>query len=428
MVFAEISTANSNVNANASEKKKKIKRREELEKEFSAQVRENEGEAANHGIYFDDSNYDYMQHMRELGSAAGQGAEAGEACYIEATVTDGGKGKVKGKVGLVEALRDVNLDDTRSMASGSVASSKAKELLDADMLPSEFVRKKTYQDQQDVPDSIAGFQPDMDPRLREVLEALDDEAYVDDEEDIFAELAQDELVTDERTWEAFAPDVDEDDGWESDDTVKAGLSKGARKNTAEMLDSSQDTTHDDDDDDPAAAATGPDSNDWMAEYNKFKRDTQRSNRQKKEAVQSEAGMMSTYTGLSSLTGKKRRKRKGALTTSSGYSMSSSVLARTEVESLLDSRFDKIEEEYANDDMGDAEDDDGAMSQISGFSKTSRMSNATPKITPAFNSVMDDFLDNHYVVGRSRLKKGPHQTGLEQLDEIRKGLGPAVVRT
>ena len=57
-----------------------------------------------------------------------------------------------------------------------------------DMAPSEFVRKTTYQDQQNIPDALAGFQPDMDPRLREVLEALEDDAYVDDDEDIFDNL------------------------------------------------------------------------------------------------------------------------------------------------------------------------------------------------------------------------------------------------
>ena len=409
MVFAEMPVANASAG-------KKIKGRDELEEEFSTEVRANEGEAAIHGIYFDDSKYDYMQHMRDLGAATG-----GDACYIEAKATDGGKGlnKGKGKVGLEDALRGIQLDDTRSIASGSVTSSKAKDLLDADMLPSEFVQRKTYQDQQNVPDAIAGFQPDMDPRLREVLEALDDDAYVDDEEDIFEELAQDELVTDEGAWEAAMP-YDDDDGWDTDDTVQARSSKGtAQSSSLYMLGSPKDAPQD-----PVAA--NPDSSDWMAEYNKFKKHTQKSNKQRKEVAQSEAEL-STYTGLSSLTGRKRRKRKGALTTSSAYSMSSSVLARTEVESLLDSRFDKIEEEYADDSMFEAEDDDGAMSQVSSLSKASNASNAVPKITPAFNAVMDDFLDNHYVVGKSRLRKGPHQTGLEQLNEIRKGLGPAVVR-
>lgn len=30
-------------------------------------VRENEGEAAEYGIYFDDTEYDYMQHLRMIG-------------------------------------------------------------------------------------------------------------------------------------------------------------------------------------------------------------------------------------------------------------------------------------------------------------------------------------------------------------------------
>ena len=410
MVFAELPAANANAG-------KKIKRREELEEEFSTQVRANEGEAAIHGIYFDDSKYDYMQHLRDLGAGAG-----GDAHYIEAKDADVGRGfnKGKGKAGLEEALRDINLDDTRSMTSASVSSSKAMDLLDADMLPSEFVQRKTYQDQQNVPDAIAGFQPDMDPRLREVLEALDDDAYVDDEEDIFEELAQDELVTDEGAWEAEMPEY-EDDGWDTDDTVKAMSSKGTTDpSSTGMLHSTQDASQD-------KMTAGLHNNDWMAEYNKFKKDAQKSTRQRKEVAQSEAGL-STYTGLSSLTGRKRRRRKGALTTSSGYSMSSSVVARTEIESLLDSRFDKIEEEYADDGMNDADDDDGAMSQVSGLSKASNASSIAPQMTPAFNAVMDEFLDNHYVVGKSRLRKGPRQTGLEQLDEIRKGLGPAVVRT
>jgi len=40
--------------------------------------------------------------------------------------------------------------------------------------------------------------------------------------------------------------------------------------------------------------------------------------------------------------------------------------------------------------------------------------------------MDDFLENYSVGGKygQRVKRGKQQTGLEQLDEIRKGLGGA----
>merc|ERR1712093_387051 len=81
-------------------------------------------------------------------------------------------------------------------------------LLDDEILPSKNLRKVTYQAQQDVPDVLAGFQPDMDPRLREVLVALEDDAYVDDDDDIFGELAKD------------GEEIVEDECWESDDTAK----------------------------------------------------------------------------------------------------------------------------------------------------------------------------------------------------------------
>jgi len=32
-----------------------------------SKVRSNEGEAAEYGIYFDDTEYDYMQHLRSIG-------------------------------------------------------------------------------------------------------------------------------------------------------------------------------------------------------------------------------------------------------------------------------------------------------------------------------------------------------------------------
>lgn len=35
-------------------------------------MRENEGEAANYGIYYDDTSYDYMQHLREVGEESSE--------------------------------------------------------------------------------------------------------------------------------------------------------------------------------------------------------------------------------------------------------------------------------------------------------------------------------------------------------------------
>src|SRR6202012_3135640 len=124
-----------------------------------------------------------------------------------------GKGKAK-MMKLEDALRESTLEDDEEY-QGSVVSA-------GDNLStfSRSTRPLTYQNQQDVPDEIAGFQPDMDPRLREALEALDDDAYVDeqDEDDVFGALTRDgraggELDLEE--FEAIPADEEDDDGWES---------------------------------------------------------------------------------------------------------------------------------------------------------------------------------------------------------------------
>ena len=88
---------------------------------------------------------------------------------------------------------------------------------------------------QNIPDSLRGFQPDMDPNLREVLEALDDElpqppstdSDNEDPEDLFAQLVQSgELPVHETTHingDRF--EDDEYEGYESDDTIKAGIER-----------------------------------------------------------------------------------------------------------------------------------------------------------------------------------------------------------
>lgn len=424
----------------------KIKSRRELESEYGAQVRKNEGEAANYGIYYDDTEYDYMQHMRDLGSGSG------DSYFIEPKAEKKGKQKMD----LADMLRDASLNDSRSQADLSVSSniSSASELFGEDMAPSEFVRKTTYQDQQDVPDALKGFQPDMDPRLREVLEALEDEAYVDDSDDIFNELAQDGFEVDQREWDSadlFDDDEDqrdpmdrflseEDPGWETDDTIKASSPKlRAQKPSTDPTDPSSLPA-------PDEAPAPADAADmaYLDEFKKFKQDVKAAkptpgNPRNGAAA---ADNQSFITGASALTaGGRRKKRKGAQTSTSGYSMSSSALHRTEGLTLLDQRFDKIEEEYADDD-GFPEDDYGyddsasmvsGMSKMSGISKMSGMSgwssSEAPPLRGDFDSIMDDFLGSHHTAGKSgrRVKKGKQQSGMEQLDEVRKGLGAPKVK-
>jgi protein LTV1 len=73
-------------------------------------------------------------------------------------------------------------------------------------------------------------------------------------------------------------------------------------------------------------------------------------------------------------------------------------------------YTQIEEEYAE----DSEEEDEAPAA------------PVPETRQDFNSIMDEFLEGYNVVGRNnpRVRKGKTLTGLEQLDEIRQGLGKA----
>lgn len=391
----------------------KIKQRGDLEEEFGLKIRANEGEAANYGIYYDDTEYDYMQHMRDLGSST-------EGHFVEAAAPAKPK---KGKMKLEDALQNLDIQSESGVSHASSVASTAQSMFGEDLLPSDFVRPRTYQDMQDVPDAIAGFQPDMDPRLREVLEALDDEAYVDDDEDVFEALAGDahEVPEDEWSHTIFDDEAGEDDdGWESDRTIKAGhdtddisvVPEDAGEGGVPLPQSEPpDDTHGD--------------GDWMAEFSKFKKDVKASTpQQKRMDLQS-----SVLTGASSIAGGRKKKRKGAMTSTSGYSMSSSVLTRTEGQSILDAKFDKIEEEYADDEAGD--DAASMFSGMTGMTGASKASSQAPQLVRSdFNSIMSEFMQNHSQVGKrqNRVRVGQAHTGIEQLDEIRKGLGPARLKT
>ncbi|KAK8171453.1 Low temperature viability protein [Phyllosticta citrichinensis] len=426
MVFAEAPAPNSNKHRNDDwdaptssgastlsgvSRSSKIKSRRDLEGEFGGRVRVNEGEAANYGIFYDDSRYDYMQHLRELGTS-------GNATFVPAKVAEE-KGKKKMK--LEDMLENMHMGDGQSeagMSMSSTASSSAADLFGEDMAPSEFVRPSTYQDQQSIPDAIAGFQPDMDPRLREVLEALEDEAYVDDEDDIFDELAKDGQEVDSRAWQDEGDFDDEDDGWATDDTIKPTKeSKSPRdavsKEGVEL---------------PPADGPVPEmedaDDDWMAEFNKFKKDAKAAKAQKQVAP---SELQSFVTGTD-MTGARRKKRKGAKTSTSNYSMTSSALFRTDQQSLLDERFDKIEEDYANDGFGDDMSLVSGMSGISVYSKASEMGGQAPGLRTDFDSILDEFSGQYVDSGRKRgNKKNGYKDGLAQLDDVRKGLGPAKLK-
>jgi protein LTV1 len=347
-------------------------------------IRDNEGEAAEFGVYFDDTEYDYMQHLRDLG-----GGNAGEVVFVESSAArDVERAKGKQKQSLAEALERMELEH------------KSEELLENDILPSKNLQRLTYQSQQDVPDAIAGFQPDMDPRLREVLEALEDEAYVDeeDDEDFFQELAKDgqELGTAEFQQGEYD---DDDEGWESDRTAKPEQEMQDEP-APQLVDVSKQNSE------------AP-SQDWLGEYNKFKEDQKEGKKPSlAEKIRAESSIWTTTTN-----GGRRKKRKGALTSQTGYSMTSSSLVRTEQLTILDSRFDKIEEQY-NEDADD-------MLSASGVSAVSSVQGP---VRSDFDGIMDEFLQSEPSHRRMGVKRGKGNGGVQELDQIRRELGPAKIRT
>lgn len=427
-------------------------------------MRQNEGEAAEHGVFYDDSNYDYMQHMRDLGTGTG------DATWVDASSKQKGKGKEKQS--LEDALRNSSLeDDTQSIAGSTISHYSVGGSSIAATSRITNPQRTVFEQQQDVPDELAGFQPAMDPRLREVLEALDDDEYVDDEDDIFGELAHDGQEVDRDEWEASLYDQEDEDGWESDETEKPKNEyRNVKIDESISDDLERDTTsaepgvdegnligqhHLDNPIDTSIPAPSEESQDLLATLAASKRgaDNKPTLQQTKVPKASDLSSSSQLSSSSSAFPGRKKKRKGALTSGSGFSMTSSALARTETMSMLDARFDRLAEEYMDDDFDDeagGEDDlslasgmTGAtgMSKASGFSTASRGSawggsqavSEAPSLvsTDQFNSVLDDFLGNVDGSAKRRLmRKGGTQgqyvtgQGMKHLDELRSGLGPA----
>lgn len=401
-------------------------------------MRENEGEAAEYGIYFDDTKYDYMQHLKDLGEGGG------DSHFIEALPTKV-KGKKKQTMRLEDALRQVNLDDEDD-------ESVAPSLIDAGLSTfSKTTKKRVLESQQDIPDEIAGFQPDMDPRLREVLEALDDDAYVEDkdEDDIFGELGLDGQNNGELNLDEFEAEYhDDDDGWESDTTEKAP--EQPREVPLPLLESAElsglapSSNHFLDEE--VAANAAAEDGDWLRDFAKYKRDTKKAPAPPQagsvaaaSSVQDKAPSLYTLNG----TPLRQKKRKGALTNPSAYSMTSSSLNRGEGLEFLDRRFEQVEKMYSLDEADELDDMDGGASMVSGMTGASKMSKMSALSTTSFaepeavrsdfDGMMDDFLGdwNKANPGGKRKgakgkrgKNGNEVYGLQQLDDVRKELGPA----
>ncbi|KAI0673590.1 Low temperature viability protein-domain-containing protein [Trametes maxima] len=320
--------------------------------------RANIGEASLYGVYYDDTEYDYMQHLKPVGLQE----DGVESMWLEAPSKSKGKSKTRDPITLLD------------LPEGSLASQ------------SELPRN--YESQEHIPTSISGFQPDMDPHLRQVLEALEDDAFVDDglEDDFFGELvAEGERAPDEDLGYDFREEGIPDDEGQADDPSWEDDEGGADQS-------------------------------WEARFARFKRE-QKSASQAGESegdTYSEGGdTVGTLPRLPVIGGKRRRK---GTSDASGYSMSSSSMWRNEHLTVLDERFDQMEREYAD---SDEEDEEFSLDDL----------DEAPDLIASrddFESMMDEFLEKYEVVA-GKMRPVLPGNATDKLDAVRRALGEAKIR-
>lgn len=346
------------------ERPKKILTTAELEETLSkdeiASIRANEGLAAQFGIFFDDSKYDYMQHLKPIGQAA-------NAVYIS------------------------------KKEEPKVEKKNIEELI-KDALPSETTRKVTHDTFENVPAELRGFNPDMDPRLREVLEALEDEAYVENEvaetdQDIFADLLQSGEVDEED----FYDDYDEWDMDNYDEYQNSAYGLDYEPEDVELIN-------------PYGEGQEPEipeqsvqgnvvSSAWEEDFRKFKKDTKNTvndwdsddDFDEEDAPKEEQDTVGELPAIGKKKPKNKiRKKMGAMTDTTSFSMTSSANFRTEGLMLLDDRYEQLAKKFEAEDEDDEEPQEFDM-------KTERLD---------FEGMLDDFLDNYELErgGRKLVKK------------------------
>jgi len=233
-----------------------------------------------YGVLYDDTEYDYMQHLRQVGVQE----DGVESILIEAPSAS--------RKLITKGNKSISLRD-----------------LPSEVLASPFELPRNYESEEAIPSSIAGFQPDMNPHLRQALEALDDDAFVDEEihDDFFLELIADgERKSDEGIEFEF-----------HDDPCREEMEE------------------------PEVAKDTQES--WEARFERFKTAQQTAILAKSSGSvsdhRSEGGdTIGQLPELSVIGGKRRRKGNSD---ASGHSMSSSSLFRTETLQTLDERFDQV---------------------------------------------------------------------------------------
>lgn len=350
--------------------KKKIYTTQDIENLASEElegIRNNEGLAAQYGIYYDDSRYDYMQHLKPMGN------------------TDG-------------VFIGVNEEDKSKKES--------IEELFKDQLPSKEKVKITHDTFQAIPKELKGFNPDLDPKLREVLEALEDEAYIEqadeNEEDIFDSL----LKSGEAEYDDFEGSEgeysDEYDEWDLDNYEDEYNEKYDSDQYQEL-----ENPYNEGEAPPEAKvdAFSKINNAWERDFKKFEalNKTQPNEWDSDEDFEEEEAdevfeLPDINDTNKKLSKTKLRKKKGAMTDTSSFSMSSSAVYRTEGLTLLDDRYEQYAKKFEKEDN-------------TTVPEKFEMENERQD----FEDMLDDFLDNYELEsgGRKLVKKDAEKTKLQE---------------
>ncbi|KAI8610371.1 hypothetical protein BC830DRAFT_1146115 [Chytriomyces sp. MP71] len=297
-----------------------------------------------YGIFFkDQEDYDYTQHLKQMG-------EDPNAVYLDSKkVVEARKVDAKGKKGIQF------LDDSASVAMSEVPKRKQVAFnIPGEVLGSEYEDRVGMLARGETIDVIG-----VEPSMREIVYALDDEAYVEDDIDDFFDALNAETVP-----ESLAEKLDPEDYY------------------PEQADEDEDEDEDGE-------------GDWYDDYQKFKNQGDSSD----EYDDDEDSYMERRTALTNL------------------SMTSSAMVRTKHLTNLDDQFDEALKAYDDDQLGDLE----ADAFHPETDEPMALDANKPTISEErMNRIFDSFLESTEVVGRKGLvlSKVPNSV---KIDAVRNDL-------
>jgi protein LTV1 len=183
--------------------------------------------------------------------------------------------------------------------------------LPPEAFPSAMELPRDFESQAAIHSSISGLQPDMDPHLRQTLEALDDDAFVDDglEDDFFGELIKD---GERDASEPFDYEFREDRL-----PPNGSSASGVRERD------------------------GDDEAGWEAKFALFKKEQQGHKMMNTSPSDSGSEDADTVGRMPEFPATSSRSNRRATSDASGFSMSSASIFRSDGLRDLDDRFDRV---------------------------------------------------------------------------------------